>query len=999
MEKTYSKIRKIKKVGKSDVYDFTVKDTHRILANNFYTSNCDIKHPDSEDFIDAKLEQGKITGANISVRISNDFMESVINKNKFIQQYPIDSVEPQFTKEVDPNKIWNKIVHNAWKSAEPGILFWDKIKSEAIPDLYGEDWETKSTNPCVVGNTLIDVADGRGHVPIKQLAEEGNDIPVYANDNGKLVIKTMRNPRITGYKQQIYKVSIEGGHSIRVTGNHKFILKDGSIIEAKDLKGGESLNILTKWAASELDLEYVDTDPRLLKTYKKMLNNGYNAKIENNTVYVEKYCETCGNPFWIEHRKREISFCSHECSLVYINNNQKIKNNRSNSINNTYSKKGEENKQKQIKIYSDLKYNLGRNPLMKEWESSCKENNVSFRLKTKHGFKNYKEVMEQGEMYNHKVISVELDGFEDVYNGTVDDVHNFYAGGFEEKTKSGKRKWLSINQLNCGEIPLCPYDSCRLLSINLYSYVENPFTEDANFNWELFKEHIVYAQRFMDDIVDLEIEKVEAILNKIKEDKEPDNIKQIETDLWQKVKEKAVQGRRTGLGITAEGDMLAALGYKYGTKKATDFAEEIHKTIAVNSYKSSIIMAKERGSFDIWNYDIEKDAPFLNRVLNEMDDEFVQMYKETGRRNISNLTIAPNGSVSLMTKTTSGIEPVFLPSYKRRRKINPNDKETNATFVDEVGDSWVEYNVFHPKFEVWAEVNGYNIDDLKNLNETDLQEVIKKSPYFEATSNDVDWVEKVEMQGRIQKWIDHSISVTVNLPKNVSKELVNDVYKKGWESGCKGITIYRDGSRSGVLVGNDSDSKKDNKPDIFTENHAPRRPKRVKCDVVRFMNKGEKWIGFLGIIENRPYEIFTGLEDAISIPKYIESGEIIKEKGAEKDGHSRYDFYYIDNDGYKQNFKGLSRAFNKVYWNTGKAISAVLRHGMPLPNVMSFVDGLDFGDDNAITSWKAGVKRIIKKYIKDGTKIEGKKCPECGSEIVFKEGCESCIVCSYSKCG
>ena len=657
----------------------------------------DVKHPDSEDFIDAKLEQGKVTGANVSVKITNEFMEAIENNKKFIQQYPIDSNNPSFTKEVEPSNIWKKIIHNAWKSAEPGVLFWDKISSEAIPDMYGETWKTVSTNPC-------------------------------------------------------------------------------------------------------------------------------------------------------------------------------------------------------------------------------------------------------------------------------------------------------------GEIPLCPYDSCRLLSINLYSYVENPFTKKAKFNYELFAEHVDYSQRFMDDIVDLEIEKVDAILNKIKNDPEPNEIKAVEINLWEKVKEKAIQGRRTGLGITAEGDMLAALGIKYGTKEATDFSENIHKFLAVNAYKSSIKMAKERGSFDIWDYDTEKDAPFIKRILNELDDEYINMYKETGRRNIALLTIAPAGTTSLMTRTTSGIEPVFLPVHKRRRKINPNDKNTKPTFIDEVGDQWEEYNVYHPKFQIWAETIGYTMSDLSNMTDNEMTELVKKSPYHEATSNDVDWVEKVNMQGRIQKWVDHSISVTVNLPNDTTEEIVDKVYRAGWKSGCKGLTIYRDGSRSGVLVST-KDKDKEKNPDIFTENNAVRRPKKVQCDVVRFQNKGEKWIGFLGLIDNRPYEIFTGLEDAISIPKWVESGEIVKQKGAEKDGHSRYDFHYIDKDGYKQEFKGLSRAFNREFWNMGKAISAVLRHGMPLPNVMSFIDSLEFVDGEHISSWKNGIKRIIKKYIKDGTKIGGKSCPECSGEIIYKEGCESCASCSYSKCG
>ena len=655
------------------------------------------KHPDIEDFIDAKLEMGKVTGANVSVKITNDFMESVVSNNKFSCQFPIDSPTPIVKKDVDANKIWNKIIYNAWKSAEPGILFWDNIINEAIPDLYGKSWETVSTNPC-------------------------------------------------------------------------------------------------------------------------------------------------------------------------------------------------------------------------------------------------------------------------------------------------------------GEIPLCPYDSCRLLAINLYSYVVNPFTHDSYFDWELFEEHSIYGQRFMDDIVDLEIEKIDIILEKIKNDPEPENIKRVELELWGKIKEKAFQGRRTGLGITSEGDMLAALGLKYGTVEATDFAESVHKKLAVSSYKSSIIMAKERGCFPIWNLDVEFNAPFIQRIYNELDEQTQKDFKEYGRRNISSLTIAPTGTVSMMTQTTSGIEPVFMPVYTRRRKVNPNDKNVRIDFVDEIGDSWEEYNVFHPKFKIWAEVNGYNTDELEKMNSTELQTVIEKSPYYGATANDVDWVEKVRMQGKVQCWVDHSISVTVNLPETATVELVGQVYKMGWESGCKGITVYRDGSRSGVLI-TKTEPKETVKPiDNFNENHAPKRPEYLKCDVIRFMNRGEKWIGFLGVLNGRPFEIFTGLQDSVNIPQYVDHGDIKKIKI--KNEESQYNFIYIDKDGYKQEFSGLSRVFNREYWNVGILLSGILRHGMPIPSVLPLISKLNFGKDESISSWENGIKRILKKYIKDGTKSHGEFCPECNSNsIVYVEGCKTCQNCGWSKCG
>ena len=653
-----------------------------------------VDHPDSEDFIDAKMTSGKVTGANVSVKITDKFMNSMINNTPFTQQYPVNIKIPKITKEVDSKKIWKKIIHNAWKSAEPGILFWDNIINESIPDMYKEHgFTTTSTNPC-------------------------------------------------------------------------------------------------------------------------------------------------------------------------------------------------------------------------------------------------------------------------------------------------------------GEIPLCPYDSCRLLALNLYSYVNNPFTTESFFDWDLFEEHVIYAQRFMDDIIDLEIEKIVTIIDKIKNDPEPDNIKRNELDLWLKVKEKSEQGRRTGLGITAEGDMLAALGLKYGTEDATEFAESIHKKLAVTSYKSSIIMAKERGSFGVWNFEQEFNNPFIQRIWENLEDEYKEMYKEFGRRNIAALTIAPTGTVSIMTQTTSGIEPVFLPVYTRRRKINPNDKNAKTSFVDEVGDHWEEYNVFHPKFKVWAEINGYDTDELEKMKSSDLQKIIELSPYYGATSNDVDWVEKVRMQGKIQKWVDHSISVTVNLPNDVTEELVSQVYETGWRSGCKGLTVYRDGSRSGVLITKSEGVKK---ADIFQENDAPKRPKSLSCDVIRFTTKGEKWIGFLGLFDNRPYEIFTGLQEKVNIPTYIESGEIVKTKF--KDDESRYDFVYIDKDGYQQEFRGLNRAFNREFWNVGRLISGILRHGMPLPNLLTLLDKLDFGDSENITSWKNGIKRMIKKYIKDGTKTKGEVCPDCGSHnMVYKEGCMTCTDCGYGKC-
>ena len=651
-----------------------------------------IKHPDSESFIDAKLEQGKVTGANVSVKIQDDFMRSVENGTPYIQKYPIHSSDPLYQKEVDAGALWAKIVKNAWKSAEPGILFWDTIIKESIPDCYADlGYRTVSTNPC-------------------------------------------------------------------------------------------------------------------------------------------------------------------------------------------------------------------------------------------------------------------------------------------------------------GEIPLCPYDSCRLLAINLYSYVENPFTKQAKFNFDLFREHIHYAQRIMDDIIDLELEKIDAILEKIYADPEDEEIKYIERNLWENIKRKAEEGRRTGIGITAEGDMLAALGLCYGSENAIDFSEEVHKTVTIEAYRSSVFMAKERGAFKIYDSKREENNPLIGRIKNA-DSVLYEKMTKYGRRNIALLTIAPTGTTSLMTQTTSGIEPVFMPVYKRRRKVNPNDKNVRVDFVDEVGDHWEEFTVFHHKFRTWMEVNGYDVT--RDYTQEELDELVVKSPYYKATSNDVDWLAKVRMQGRIQKWVDHSISVTINLPADVSDELVGELYFQAWKNGCKGVTVYRDGSRSGVLISNDAPESKKSAGTFPTK-----RPEKLDAEIVRFQNNKEKWIAFIGLMNGKPYEIFTGLsddEDGILLPRSITKGYIIK--SWEDDETSRYDFQYINKRGYKTTIEGLSHKFNPFFWNYAKLISGTLRHGMPIHKVVELVTSLQL-DNETINSWKAGVARALKKYIPDGTLVEDAKCGECGSEeVIYQEGCLTCLSCGSSKCG
>ena len=655
-----------------------------------------IKHPDAEAFIDAKMVEGKVTGANVSVRIDDEFMNAAVNGDKYTQKYPIDSDTPKYSKEIDASQLWKKIVHNAWKSAEPGVLFWDTIIKESVPDCYADlGFKTISTNPC-------------------------------------------------------------------------------------------------------------------------------------------------------------------------------------------------------------------------------------------------------------------------------------------------------------GEIPLCPYDSCRLLAINLYSYVKHPFTDKASFDYELFKTHVGKAQRLMDDIIDLEMEKIDKIIDKINSDPETLEVKATELHLWEKIKSKTLKGRRTGVGTTAEGDMLAAMGYTYGTDEATDFSENVHKTLAIAAYGSSVILAKERGAFEIYDAKREANNPFIQR-LKSVDSGLYDNMVKYGRRNIACLTIAPTGTTSLMTQTTSGIEPVFLPVYKRRRKVNPNDPDSHIDYVDETGDCFEEYIVYHHKFIEWMNTNGIEVNP--NYSQAELDEIVKKSPYYKATSNDIDWLAKVRMQGRIQKWVDHSISVTINLPNDVTEELVNDLYIEAWRSGCKGCTVYRDGSRSGVLVSTKSKEAKVGHY-MADEEYILKRPIELEADVVRFQNNKEKWIAFIGLINERPYEIFTGLADddeGIFCPKSVNRGKIIK--AVDEHGNKRYDFQFINKRGYKTTIEGLSEKFNPEFWNYAKLISGVLRYGMPIDQVLKLIGSLEL-DNKSINTWKMGVERALKKYLPNGAKASGQKCPKCGQEtLIYQEGCLICTSCGTSKCG
>ena len=658
-----------------------------------------IKHPDCEAFIDAKMTEGKVTGANVSVRIDDEFMKAVEAQSEYTQTYPIDSEEPKYKKTIDAVALWRKIVHNAWQSAEPGVLFWDTITRESVPDCYADlGFKTISTNPC-------------------------------------------------------------------------------------------------------------------------------------------------------------------------------------------------------------------------------------------------------------------------------------------------------------GEIPLCPYDSCRLIAINLYSFVVNPFTKDAYFDYDLFRKHVAAAQRMMDDIIDLEMEKIDRILAKIESDPETLEVKTTELNLWNKIRRKTLQGRRTGVGTTGEGDMIAAMGLRYGTVEATDFSVEVHKTLALAAYGSSVNMAKERGAFEVFDAEREKNNPFINR-LKEADPKLYEDMVKYGRRNIACLTIAPTGTTSLMTQTTSGIEPVFLPVYKRRRKVNPNDPSVRIDFVDENGDAFEEYVVYHHKFITWMQINGIQVK--QDYSQEEIDELIKRSPYYKATSNDINWLEKVNMQGRIQKWVDHSISVTINLPSDVSEDLINDLYLQAWKVGCKGCTVYRDGSRSGVLVATQKEKKKEKEKEVIAveEHNVLKRPIELEADVVRFQNNKEKWIAFIGLVNGKPYEIFTGLaddDDGIFCPKSVSKGKIIK--AIDELGNKRYDFQFINKRGYKTTIEGLSDKFNPEYWNYAKLISGVLRYGMPIDKVIKLVNSLELNSES-INTWKMGVERALKKYLPNGTQASGQKCPHCGQEtLVYQEGCLICTSCGTSRCG
>lgn len=972
-----------------------------------------INHPDSDKFIDAKMTEGKVTGANVSVKIDDDFMSAVINRDKYVQKFPIYSDNPNFHKSVDAQELWKKIIHNAWKSAEPGVLFWDTIIKESIPDCYADlGFKTASTNPCVTGDTTLLTRDG--FKPIMSLI--GQEINIW---NGYEWSKV--TPFKTSDNAKVYKVKFSDGSELKCTNYHKFILKGNNRKELQDVHVGDKLqkfNFPILFANNENDntkgyytLGFYSGDGSILKRDNRDVQYIIDLYGKKKGLIDHLVCHKYGNYLEDQDRQRVIisDLLPEPIDKSYVPNESVSVNNRLAWLVGIIDSDGTRNDNSgSISISSnnwnylfDIKtmlITLGVHSVL----SICKEKcDKEIKGSIYHTDTNYRLSISASNMIRLKslgLITYRVDTFSTPNRNasqfiTIESIE--YYG--EEATycvtepKNHSALFNHVMTGQCGEIPLCPYDSCRLIALNLYSYVTNPFTDQANFDIDLFEKHVRLALRIMDDIIDLEIEKIDQIIKKIKSDPEDNVVKNTELDLWEKIKAKCLVGRRTGVGITAEGDMLAALGYTYGTDAANDFSETVHKIIAINTYSSSVNLAKERGAFSIYNSDLEKDNPFIKRIAKE-NPELYEAMKKYGRRNIACLTIAPTGTTSLMTQTTSGIEPVFLPIYKRRRKVNPNDQDVRVDFIDEVSDSFEEYLVIHPKFKTWMDIKGISIKD--NCSKEEIESLVAISPYYRATSNDIDWIQKVRMQGKIQKWVDHSISVTINLPANASEELVSELYIEAWKCGCKGCTVYRDGSRSGIMI--PVDKKKESR----SETDKKKRPYSLQADVVRFKHNSENWLAFVGILNGRPYEIFTGIldeDEGIMIPKSIKKGEILKEKG--DDGQKHYRFVFKNKAGIKMSIDGLEKKFSSEFWNYAKFISVALRYEMPIEKVVSLIQNLEWNNET-INNWRNGVIRALKKYIPNGLKAKDQTCPNCGQEtLVFQEGCLICTNCGSSKCG
>ena len=1110
----------------------------------------DVRHPQIETFIDVKRDQAKVTGANISIRLNDEFMHAVQNDESFTLRWPVDVpiAEAKVSKAVNARVLWNKIVSAAHDNAEPGLLFWDNVLKNGPADAY-DQFKSVSTNPCLTGDTMIAVADGRGYVTIKELADAGLDVPVYAcDDKGKITIRTMRNPRLTGQKMPVYKVIIEGGHAFRATGNHQFPLitnqikrvdqllcgdqlkiskrvqrslvefapqirsknraqyiclenncgkstehkliweeKNGKIpsghvihhidfnsknnvienlrcmtkkdhdelhtqnmfgdrnpmrraqnewsdekwqnyhdnlsLATSGLKNGNALNAsnvelfehiksLTlklgrriskcEWASyakeNELPVFFtnfrcegkdlfveaarevgiddalIDIDPRMARRWIEAEEQGYACRVREGCLEVQRKCEYCDSVFWNEYSRREVSFCSSSCAL--IKNNKGVIRAQINS--NRAQKDALLKCQQQLDVFTRLRFEFGKEPLQREWYEECLKSGVSGRLGTKFGM-SWHELKEKASNHNHRVISVEFDGYEDVYNGTVDEFHNFYFGGWE--IENNER--LQVLTLNCGEIPLSPHDSCRLMLLNLHRFVQNPYLSNASFDFERFAAVARKAQRLMDDLVDLEIECVGRIIAKIESDPEPERIKRNEIELWRNILLEGATGRRTGLGVTGLGDAMAACGVTYGSSESVEWVESVYRCLAHNAYRSTVTMAQERGAFPAYDAAVEKGHPFIERIL-RIDPELRADYERFGRRNVALTTTAPAGSVSLLTQTTSGCEPVYRLSYTRRKKINPNDSSAHVDFIDAQGDKWQHFTVHHQGLERWMKVTG-EID-------------ITKSPYFGAASDEIPWQKRVEIQAAAQRWICHSISSTINLPKETTVETVGEIYMAGWINECKGLTIYRDGCRDGVLIEHNSHQQTHRESnDFIIESDAPKRPRSLDCDVHHVTIRGEKFVVLVGLLEGKPYEVFAGLSKNIEIPKKFKCGKLIK-NGKNEDGISTYNLELPVGDGEKLVVNDVIEQFdNKNYGAFSRIISTALRHGTP---VRFLAEQLRKDKHSDITSFGAVIARVLSKnYLEDKAIVMGEKCDVCGSSNVKHEnGCSSCNDCGSSKC-
>jgi ribonucleotide reductase alpha subunit len=958
----------------------------------------DCRHPEIETFIDIKRDLKKVTGANISIRFTDEFMQAVESGSDFTLRWPVESAvaDAQITKLVNAKQVWDKFIDAAWTSAEPGALFWDTVVNQGVVDCYRDaGYKTISTNPCITGDSLIAVADGRNAVPIAQLAAEGKDVPVYSVDimSGKTVVKMGRNPRLTGEKKEIWKLTLDDGSTMRATPDHRILLKDLTYKKLCDLQPGDSIVPFNSFNSNGYR--------QICNTGEKLQGEGFRNRRQYRLIYEFLKGDVDAKTHAIHHVNFDsLNDSIDNLSVMLHEDHRELHASKMRGTSNPYHRMDSEWQEKfashpgeQNGRYSgftnDQLIEIGQTIFRQQgqltrkmWTEHARAVGAPLHLSNEFRFgkfSNFKSVV----INNHKVLSVELVGYEDVFNITVDDNHNYFVITSGEDERFVESSGICVK--NCGEIPLSPYDSCRLMVVNLTSFVNDPFTDAASFDFPRFDKAVHAAQRLMDDLVDLEVECVDRILEKIEKDPQPDHVKRIERDLWNKIREAGLNGRRTGLGITGLGDALAALNHRYGSDSSISMTELIYKHLAVGSHYSSLVLAKERGAFPVWDYEKEKNHTYLNEIMRataEHRQDAADMWKTTGRRNIALTTTAPVGSVSCLTRTTSGIEPAFLLSYKRRRKITQGDLTSRVDYVDPLGDKWQEYTVYHHWFKKWMDVTG----------KTDP----KESPYWGGTANDIDWVKSVDIQAAAQKWIDHSISKTCNLPNSATRETVADVYMRAWKSGCKGFTVYRDGCRTGVLVSTD-EPKKDKKTEDGRT--IPKRAKSLPCDIhrvtVRSGDVSESWLVLVGLNDGKPYEVFCGIPSNIEIPKKYKSAMLIK--NGKKDGVATYNLQVPVGDDDHLTFKDVVTLFdNPTQGAFSRTISLALRHEVPLHYI---VEQIQKDKTSDMFSFSKVIARVLKGYITDGTKSSEKGCPSCGNtDMIYQEGCLSCPSCSYSKC-